>query len=231
MLKLSGEALGSSESIYDKNTLQNITDQVKELIDNGIQVSIVVGGGNIFRGAVSDKLGLGQDTAPADYMGMMATSINALGLKTYFNENGLEAEMLNSLQFEKIADKVTPELAKKELENKVVIFGGGTGAPYLSTDTAAAMRALDIEADVILMAKNGVDGVYTADPKTNVDAEFISEITFDEIIERDLKVVDHEAMKMLKGQNIDILLFNMNIPNNIVNLFKNPDTKKTIIKN
>lgn len=232
LLKLSGEALGSSHSILDKSILTNLLKQLKILRDElKVQVAIVVGGGNIFRGQISEDLGMGEDTAPADYMGMMATSINALGIETFLNNNGVEAVMQNSLAFENISEGINPQEAIQALnENKIVIFGGGTGKPYLSTDTAAALRAIDIEADGILMAKNGVDGVYTDDPNKNPEATLISKLTFQDVIDKQLKVVDLEAMEMLKGKNIDLILFNMNTPNNIINLYKDKETNKTIIK-
>ncbi len=232
LLKLSGEALGSQSSILDKSILTNLLKQLKTLRDEyKVQVAIVVGGGNIFRGQISETLGMGEDTAPADYMGMMATTINALGIETFLNNNGVEAVMQNSLAFEKISLGINSEEAVKSLEEgKVVIFGGGTGKPYLSTDTAAALRAIDINADGILMAKNGVDGVYTDDPNVNPDATLIPNMTFQDVIDQNLKVVDHEAMELLKGKNIDLILFNVNTPNNIINLYKDQNTNKTIIK-
>ncbi len=232
LLKLSGEALGSSHSILDKSILTNLLKQLKTLTDElKVEVAIVVGGGNIFRGQISDDLGMGEDTALADYMGMMATSINALGIATFLNNNGVEAIMQNSLKFEKISDGINTDEANQALKSgKVVVFGGGTGRPYLSTDTAAALRAIDINADGILMAKNGVDGVYTDDPNVNPDAELIPALSFQNVIDQNLKVVDHEAMEMLKGKEIDLILFNMNTPNNIINLYRDKNTNKTIIK-
>ncbi len=232
LLKLSGEALGTQSNVLDKKILTDILKQIKCLQnDYKVEIAIVVGGGNIFRGKVSDELGMGEDTSPADYMGMMATSINALGLVTFLNNNGVKAVLQNSLKFEKISDGLNSEKAKSDLGNgEVVIFGGGTGQPYVSTDTAAAMRAIEIEADAILLAKNGVDGVYDDDPRINIDATFIPELTFNEFLSKNLKVVDKEAIEMLKGKNIDIILFNMNTPNNIINLYKDENTKKTIIK-
>ncbi len=231
LLKLSGEALAKKDSIYDKNVLENITYQIKYLLDKNIEVAIVIGGGNVFRGKSSDSFGFGDDTKAGDYMGMMATTINGLALKTFLKERDIPAYLMNSFEVEDIAEKVDASKAKEMIKEKVIIFGGGTGKPYLSTDTAAAMRAIDIDADLILMAKNGVDGVYDTDPKKNPSAKFLPEISFDEVISQGIKVVDHEAMKMLKGKNIDIVLFNMNIPNNIINLFEDDRTKKTIIKN
>ncbi len=232
LLKLSGEALGSQKSILDKAILMNLLKQLKRLTDDlKVEVAIVVGGGNIFRGNISDDLGMGEDTAKADYMGMMATSINALGIATFLNNNGVGAVMQNSLAFEKISNGIDCEAADKALKaGNIVVFGGGTGKPYLSTDTAAALRAIDINADGILMAKNGVDGVYTEDPNVNPEAKLISELSFQDVVDQNLKVVDHEAMKMLKGKGIDLILFNMNTPNNIINLYEDHNTNKTIIK-
>jgi uridylate kinase len=164
-------------------------------------------------------------------MGMTATIINAFALRVMLNNSGIDAVIQNVLDYEFIKKDLNPEQAKKDLsEGKVVIFAGGTGQPYVSTDSAAAERAIEIEADVILSAKNGVDGVYTADPKLDDSAEFIEEISFDEIIEQELKVIDKKAMELLSDKNIDIILFNMNIMNNIVNVFYEPTTKKTIIR-
>lgn len=232
LLKLSGEALGSQHSILDKSILTNLLKQLRTLKDEfKVEVAIVVGGGNIFRGQISEHLGMGEDTAPADYMGMMATTINALGISTFLNNNGVDCIMQNSLSFEKISNGIDKDEAEKAFQQgKIVVFGGGTGKPYLSTDTAAALRAIDINADGILMAKNGVDGVYDDDPNINPEAKLIPSLTFQDVIDQNLKVVDHEAMKMLKGKEIDLILFNMNTPNNIINLYKDKNTNKTIIK-
>ncbi len=232
LLKLSGEALEGKDSILSKNILNDLLKQIKFLQEKKkIEIAIVVGGGNIFRGKISSDLGMGENTSPADYMGMMATSINALGIKTFLENNGVPAEFQNSLKFEKISKGLNKKKSKKFLsEGKVVVFGGGTGKPYLSTDTAASMRAIDINADAILMAKNNVDGVYTSDPMKSKDAKHLSEISFEEIISKKLKVIDEEAINLLKGKNIDIILFNMNTPSNIINLYNDSKTKKTIIK-
>lgn len=232
LLKLSGEALGTKDSILDKKFLIALLNQLRILKDEfEVEIAIVVGGGNIFRGQISKELGLGNDTSPADYMGMMATTINALGIKTFLKNNGLDSTLQNSLEFESISDKINPKLAIQDLKkNKIVVFGGGTGKPYLSTDTAAALRAIDINAEAILMAKNGVDGAYDDDPRLNTNANFFTNLTFDEVIKKKLKVVDLEAMELLKGKKIDLILFNMNNPNNIINLYRDDKIKKTIIK-
>lgn len=230
VLKLSGEALSTDGKTYTKEVLKDILFQIKTLKQRDIQISIVIGGGNIFRGKVSSMLGFGKDTANADYMGMQATIINAFALANILNNNNVETVIQNALDYEFIKKTLDPEQAKKDLFNgKVVIFSGGTGKPYVSTDTAAAERAIEVEADVILVAKNGADGVYNKDPNKYNDATFINEITFNEIIEKELEVLDKEAMELLKDKNIDIILFNMNIPNNIVNIFEDKSIKKTII--
>ncbi len=232
ILKLSGEALSNSKSSISKEILINILNQVQCLQnDYHVQIGIVIGGGNIFRGDISEELGMGKDTAPADYMGMLATTINAILITTFFNANGVKAILQNSFAIDNVVSKTNALAAIAALEKgTVVIFGGGTGRPYVSTDTAAAERAIDINANAILMAKNGVDGIYTSNPRINKDAKFIEQITFEEVVNKDLKVVDHEAMELLEGKGIDILLFNMNTTNNIINLYKDIKTKKTIIK-
>lgn len=231
LLKLSGEAISKDNNVISKEILENIFHQVNYLIKKNVKVSIVVGGGNIFRGEISNSLGLGKDTALADYMGMLATTINAMAINSYFNNKNLKSELLNSFNIEKVAKKVTPSKAKKFLkEGKVVIFGGGTGKPYVSTDTAAALRAVEINADVILMAKNGVDGAYSKDPKKNKNVTFFPRLNYQEIIEKDLKVIDHEMIPILKGKKIDVILFNMKIKDNIINLYNEKNVKNTIIK-
>lgn len=232
LLKLSGEALGTKDDVLDKEVLTNILEQIKILInDFNVELSIVIGGGNLFRGKVSESLGMGKDTSIADYMGMMATTINAMGIAAFLNNNGIEAIMQNSLKIEHISEGINKEEANNALkENKVVIFGGGTGEPYVSTDTAAAMRAIEINAEVILMAKNGVDGVYDIDPTENPNAKFIENLTFEEVIEKNLKIVDKEAMNLLKNEKIDLIVFNMKTPNNIINLYRDKQTRKTTIR-
>ena len=232
LLKLSGEALGTKSDVLDKEVLTNILEQIRILInDYNVELSIVIGGGNLFRGKVSESLGMGKDTSIADYMGMMATTINAMGITAFLNNNGIDAIMQNSLKIEHISEGINKEEANNALkENKVVIFGGGTGEPYVSTDTAAAMRAIEINAEVILMAKNGVDGVYDIDPTENPNAKFIENLTFEEVIEKNLKIVDKEAMNLLKNEKIDLIVFNMKTPNNIINLYRDKQTRKTTIR-
>lgn len=237
LLKLSGEALKDKKNdlVLSKEVLDNLLHQVSTLVKkHKVQVAIVVGGGNIWRGVNIEKLQMKDSSLErADYMGMTATTFNALGISTYFNQKGLKTYMQNALDFEKISDKLNSKKAIAHLNKyDVVIFGGGTGKPFLSTDTAAADRALEIKADVIFVAKNGTDGVYTADPNKVKTAKFIEYITYQEMISKKLNAMDLAAMKKLKGKNIDILLFDFNKKDNIINIFKQPEkTKKTIITN
>lgn len=233
LLKLSGEAISNENSIISKEMLDSIFYQVNYLVKKrNVKVSIVVGGGNIFRGEVSDSIGLGKDTADADYMGMLATIINALAFKAFFKNKGLETEVLSAFEIENIIKKANIARINNILNaGKVLIFGGGTGKPYVSTDTAAAMRAIDIKADVILMAKNGVDGAYSEDPKKTTDnVVFFDKLSYKDVINKNLKIIDHEMLNLLKGKNIDIVLFNMNTKNNIINIYEDKVIKKTVIK-
>ncbi len=231
LLKLSGEALSGNKKgeIYDLEVLENILEQVKFLLQKDIEVSIVIGGGNIWRGEISSKLNI--NLRKADYMGMMATTINAVALESYLNNHGVSAIVVNSLNFEDIAKNMSPEEMDLELKGKkVIIFGGGTGKPFFSTDTAASLRAKQIKADVILIAKNNTNGVYDKDPNKYPDAKFINEISYDEILEQRLEVIDHSAIEILKDANIDLLIFNMNDKNFIKNLYNiNIKNNKTIV--
>lgn len=231
LLKLSGEALGNEKSSYDKEVLSDLLKQIKSLkLKHKLEIAIVLGGGNIFRGQLSSMLGFGDETAPADYIGMQATILNAFALKALLEKNEIEVEIQNVLNYEFINSTFNIKKAKKALSNnKVVIFSGGTGKPYLSTDTAAAKKAIEIEADAIFFAKNGVDGIYDSDPKKNSNAKFFPKITFNNIIENKLEIMDMEAIELLKTKSTDVVVFNMNIKNNIVNVIENPKTPKTII--
>ncbi|BDV02596.1 MAG: uridylate kinase [Candidatus Hepatoplasma vulgare] len=233
LLKLSGEAISDENNIISKEMLDSIFYQVNYLVKKkNVKVSIVVGGGNIFRGEISNSIGLGKDTSDADYMGMLATIINALAFKAYFNNNNLNTEVLSAFKIENLIEKANAKNIKEILDaKKVLIFGGGTGKPYVSTDTAAAMRAIETKADVILMAKNGVDGAYSEDPNKSKDnIVFFDKLSYKDVINKDLKIIDHEMTLLLKGKNIDIILFNMNTKNNIINIYEDKVVKKTIIK-
>lgn len=224
LLKLSGEALGNP---FDTKVLENIAEQIKQLVNDGVEVGIVVGGGNICRGRTFEKLGL--DRRNADYIGMEATVINAQMIEASLTKIGVNAKALSTIDVQRV-EKYNTEKANILLDKKTVcVFGGGTGEPFFSTDTASALRAQDIHAEVILMAKNGVDGVYTADPNIDPSATRYDELSFNDIIEKELAVIDLEAAKICKENKIHAFIFDMAPENNIVKAAKGK-TVGTIIK-
>ncbi len=230
LLKLSGEALSEDrDSIYSKKVFESIYQEVKFLIDKNIQVSIVIGGGNIWRGEIADEINI--DHEKADYMGMLATSINSIALTSFFNKKGLDSVFVNMFDIENVAqNKDVSTLDNYLNDGKVIIFGGGTGKPFFSTDTAASLRAKEINADAIFVAKNNTNGVYDKDPNKYDDARFFPEITFQEIIDQNLKVIDATAIELLKDTEINLIIFNMNRDNFIKNLYNNNDSQnKTIV--
>ena len=211
LLKLSGEALGCP---YDVKVLDSLALQIKKLVKEGIEVGIVVGGGNICRGKTFEKLGL--DRRQSDYIGMEATVMNAQMLCASLIKNGVDARTLSTIKMQRVQD-YDKDKANNLLKRKIVcVFGGGTGKPFFSTDTGSALRAKDINADVILMAKNGVDGVYSADPDIDPNAVRYDEMTFDDIIDNKLGVIDLEAAKICKKNKIEAFVFDMGVKNNIV---------------
>ncbi|MBQ3419653.1 MAG: UMP kinase [Erysipelotrichaceae bacterium] len=215
LLKLSGEAMGCP---YDINILDSISKQIKKLVEEGIEVGVVIGGGNICRGKTFEKLGL--DRKEADYIGMEATIMNAQMLTAALIKNGVSAKTLSTVKVQRVLD-YSKEKALSLLKKKVVcVFGGGTGKPFFSTDTGSALRAKDINADVILMAKNGVDGVYTDDPDTNPNATRYNEMTFNDIIINKLGVIDLKAAEICKKNHIEAFVFDMAVKNNIVKAAK-----------
>lgn len=212
MLKLSGEALAGENGFgIDFNIAMNIAKAVKELVDMGIEVGAVVGGGNIWRG----RSGEGMDRTTADYMGMLATSINALALQDSLESLGVDTRVQTAIEMKEIAEPYIRRRAMRHLEKgRVVIFGAGTGNPYFSTDTAAALRAVEIEADVILLAKK-VDGVYDKDPHKYDDAKKYDELSYIEVLEQGLQVMDSTATSLCMDNNIPILVFALDNPENI----------------
>ncbi|WP_300262011.1 UMP kinase [Clostridium sp.] len=212
MLKLSGEALAGENGFgIDFNIAMDIAKAVKELVDMGIEVGAVVGGGNIWRG----RSGEGMDRTTADYMGMLATSINALALQDSLESLGVDTRVQTAIEMKEIAEPYIRRRAMRHLEKgRVVIFGAGTGNPYFSTDTAAALRAAEIEADVILLAKK-VDGVYDKDPHKYDDAKKYDELSYIEVLEQGLQVMDSTATSLCMDNNIPILVFALDNPENI----------------
>ncbi|MDZ5252629.1 UMP kinase [Clostridium sp. LIBA-8841] len=212
MLKLSGEALAGENGFgIDFNIAMNIAKAVKELVDMGVEVGAVVGGGNIWRG----RSGEGMDRTTADYMGMLATSINALALQDSLESLGVDTRVQTAIEMKEIAEPYIRRRAMRHLEKgRVVIFGAGTGNPYFSTDTAAALRAAEIEADIILLAKK-VDGVYDKDPHKYDDAKKYDELSYIEVLEQGLQVMDSTATSLCMDNDIPILVFALDQPENI----------------
>ncbi len=210
ILKLSGEALnGNSDSIIKQEIVQSIALEIQELIKNDIEVGIVVGGGNIWRGAEAEELGM--DRAQADYMGMMATIMNSLALQDGLEKLHVDTRVQTTLEVDKVAEPYLRRRAIRHLEKgRVVIFAGGTGLPYFSTDTNTILKAAEISATKVLMAKNGVDGVYNKDPKIFSDAVKYDKIKFSEVINQKLGVMDITAAALAEENNINIVVFNMN---------------------
>lgn len=215
VLKLSGEALAGEAGFgIQPPVIAEFADQIKEVHDMGVEIAIVVGGGNIWRGQVGEELGM--ERAQADYMGMLATVMNALALQDSLESHGVPTRVQTSIEMRQIAEPYIRRRAERHLEKeRVVIFAGGTGNPYFSTDTAAALRAAEIEADVILMAKNGVDGVYSADPKVDSSAVKYEELTHLDVISKGLHVMDTTASSLSMDNEIPLVVFNLNEPGNI----------------
>lgn len=217
LLKFSGEAFkGESNSIFETSYLESFSKVIADLHNQGIQICIVIGAGNIWRGKFAESLGL--DRVSGDYMGMLGTVINAVTLSSNLKKYDVESVVTSAVPA--IPGVTLPydiDVADKAMnENKVVFLSGGTGKPYFTTDTAATMRAIELNCDAILIGKNGVEGIYDDDPTKNPNANFFSEITFNEIIKRDLKVMDISAIELIKDKNIDVRVFSMKDPKNFI---------------
>ena len=208
VLKLSGEALADQKGILDQKKLALVAKIVRDIHDAGVGVGIVVGAGNIWRGRLAESIGIEQ--AVGDYMGMLGTIINALAIQSAIEQNGVLCKVMSSINVNQVCEPYIRRKAIHHLDRgEVVIFAGGTGNPYFTTDTTATLRALEVGAEAILMAKNKVDGVFDSDPRTNPSAKLIPELTFRELIEKQLGVMDLTAAAMLEGKNIKIHVFNM----------------------
>jgi len=215
LLKLSGEAL-MGELAYgtDPERVAAIAGEVAAVHGRGVEVAIVVGGGNIYRGLAAAARGM--DRATGDYMGMLATVLNALALQDALEKQDIATRVQSAITISEVAEPYIRRRAMRHLEkNRVVIFAAGTGNPFFTTDTAAALRAAELHAEVVLMAKNGVEGVYTADPATDADAEFIPEITHKDALTRGLQVMDSTAFALCMDNNLPIVVFNMSNGRNI----------------
>jgi uridylate kinase len=215
LLKLSGEALmGSLDYGTDPAQIERIANQVSEVRAKGVDVAIVVGAGNIYRGL--EGAAEGMDRATADYMGMLATVLNALTLQDALENAGCDTRVMSAMAVTEVAEPYIRRRAIRHLEKgRCVIFAAGTGNPFFTTDTAAALRALEVHAEAILMAKNGVEGVYDADPRENPDAEFIPEISHRQAIERGLRVMDSTALSLCMDNDLPIYVFNMADESNV----------------
>ena len=213
LLKVSGEALAGEKGYgFDADTMHTICENIKKIVDVGVQVSIVVGGGNIWRG----RSGGSMDRTRADHMGMLATCINALGLCSELEACGVETRVQTAIEMKQIAEPYIRLKASRHMEKgRVVIFGAGTGNPFMSTDTAAALRAIETQAEVILLAKK-VDAVYDSDPNVNPDAKKFEALSFNDILSKELGVMDSTAASMCRDNNMPILVFGLDDPENIV---------------
>ncbi|WP_222433419.1 MULTISPECIES: UMP kinase [Rummeliibacillus] len=209
VIKLSGEALAGEKGFgLSPKIVKSVAEQVKEVVDLGIEVALVVGGGNIWRGKIGAEMGM--ERANADYMGMLATVMNALALQDSLENLDVPTRVQSSIVMTQVAEPYIRRKAIRHLEKKrVVIFAAGTGNPYFSTDTTAALRAAEINADVILMAKNNVDGVYSADPKTNTDAVKYDSLTYLEVIQQGLQVMDSTASTLCMDNDIPLIVFSI----------------------
>jgi len=208
LLKLSGEAFAGGGGLgVDPDVVSSIARQIAEVVRSGTEVAVVIGGGNYFRGAQLSERGM--ERARADYMGMLGTVMNCLALQDFCEKAGIDTRVQTAIAMGQVAEPYVPRRAMRHLDKgRVVIFGAGLGQPYFSTDTTAAQRALEIGAEVVLMAK-GVDGVYDSDPRTNPDATRFEELTCDEVLARDLKVADATAISLCRDNDLPIVVFNL----------------------
>lgn len=221
--------MGSNAYGIDPARLQEYAEEIKAVASKGVQVGIVIGGGNIFRG-VSGAAG-GMDRVQADHMGMLATMINGLALQSALESAGVKTRLQSAIEMDKIAEPFIRRRAVRHLEKgRVVIFGGGTGNPYFTTDTAATLRAVEIQADVILKGTR-VDGIYTADPEKDNSAEKYSSLSFQEVYEKGLNVMDMTAFTLSKENELPIIVFDMNKPGNLMKVVDGEDGVGTLVKN
>jgi uridylate kinase len=217
LLKLSGEALmGDRQYGIDPKRIAEYAQEIKIVVEKGIEVAIVIGGGNIFRGVAGASNGM--DRVQADYMGMLATAINGLALQSALEDTDVQTRLLTAIKMEQVAEPFIKRRAVRHLEKgRVVIFGGGTGNPYFTTDTAAVLRAIEVGAEVILKGTR-VDGIYTSDPEKNNDATKFENITFKDVMNKGLKVMDMTAFTLSEENKLPIIVFNMNKKGNLLKL-------------
>ena len=228
VMKLSGEALeGAQGHGINPPEIRKVAEEIKEVHDLGVEIAIVVGGGNMWRGEAGAQMGM--ERAQADYIGMLGTVMNALALQDNLETIGVPTRVQTSIEMRQIAEPYIRRKAVRHLEKgRIVIFAAGTGSPYFSTDTTAALRASEINADVILMAKNGVDGVYSADPKTNQEAVKFERLTHMEVINKGLRVMDTTASSLSMDNDIPLVVFNMNEHGNIKRVVEGENIGTTV---
>ena len=214
LLKLSGEVFGGGKVGVDPDVVNGIAREIAGVVRTGVQVAVVVGGGNFFRGAELQQRGM--DRSRADYMGMLGTVMNCLALQDFLEKQGVETRVQTAITMGQVAEPYIPRRAMRHLDKgRVVIFGAGAGMPYFSTDTVAAQRALEIGAQVILMGKQGVDGVYDSDPASNPHAVKFDSLSYDEFLTRGLKVADATSVSLCRDNDIDMIVFNLSEEGNI----------------
>jgi len=227
LLKLSGEALlGERDYGIDPVRISQYAKEIKSIIDYGLEVAVVIGGGNIFRGVSAASNGM--DRVQADYMGMLATVINGLALQSALEENHVQTRLQTAIKIEAVAEPYIKRKAVRHLEKKrVVIFGGGTGNPFFTTDSAAVLRAIEINADVILKGTR-VDGIYDSDPEKNKNAIKFDSISFQNVLDKNLKIMDSTAFTLSQENNLPIIVFNMNVKGNLLSLVKGNKVGTTV---
>ncbi|HBH25085.1 MAG TPA: UMP kinase [Cytophagales bacterium] len=219
LLKLSGEALmGEKQFGIDSIRLEQYSTEIKKVIDLGVELAIVIGGGNIFRGVQAEQSGI--DRVQGDYMGMLATVINAMALQSALEKNDIYTRLMSGIKIDQVCEQFIRRRAIRHLEKgRTIIFGAGTGNPYFTTDTAASLRAVEIVADVVLKGTR-VDGVYTSDPEKDPDAKKFSDITFQDVYEKGLNVMDMTAFTLCQENNLPIVVFDMNKPGNLFDVIQ-----------
>jgi uridylate kinase len=215
LLKLSGEVFGGEKGIgVDIDVMRDVAKQIKDVVKTGVQMAVVVGGGNYFRGAELQQVGM--DRARADYMGMLGTVMNCLALQDFLEKEGVDTRVQTAITMGQVAEPYIPRRAIRHLEKgRVVIFGAGAGMPFFTTDTVAAQRALEIGSEALLLAKSGVDGVYSADPKKDSSATKFDDISYDEVLSKSLAVADAAAFSLCRENNLPIIVFDLMANGNI----------------
>lgn len=219
LLKLSGESLmGENQYGIDPNRIEQYAKDIKETKDEGVEIAIVIGGGNIFRGVDAERVGI--DRVQGDYMGMLATVINAMALQSILEKNGMYTRLMSGIKMEQVCEPFIKRKAVRHLEKgRIVIFGAGIGNPYFTTDSTASLRAIEMQADVVLKGTR-VDGVYTADPEKDANATRYTTLSFQEAYEKGLNIMDMTAFTLCQENNLPIVVFNMNKPGNLLSIVK-----------